>query len=138
MTPEEFAQVQRHIKDGLALNAELQHQQVTLLKNIQALLRGCVIFCGLVLVACVLALFASSARAGEPRSPTVKAEFQRLHPCPSTGKSRGACPGYVKDHVIPLCAGGADAASNMQWQTVEEAKAKDKLERHQCAQQKAR
>ena len=32
--------------------------------------------------------------------------------------------GYAK----PLAEGGADAPSNMQWQTVQEAKAKDKIE----------
>jgi 5-methylcytosine-specific restriction endonuclease McrA len=35
----------------------------------------------------------------------------------------------VIDHVVPLSRGGADAPSNMQWQTVREAKAKDKWER---------
>jgi hypothetical protein len=62
MTPEEFATVQRHIKDGLALNAELQLQQVTLLKNVQALLRGCLIVGGLVLVACFFAVFIATTR----------------------------------------------------------------------------
>ena len=90
------------------------------------------------LIAAALFFALALSAHATPRSPTVKAEFQRLHPCPSTGKTRGACPGYVKDHVVPLCAGGPDAANNMQWQTVEEGKAKDRLERHQCAQQKAR
>jgi len=40
--------------------------------------------------------------------------------------------GYVVDHVVPLACGGADAPSNMQWQTAEEAKAKDKWERNGC------
>jgi hypothetical protein len=47
---------------------------------------------------------------------------------PSTGKTRGRCPGYIVDHVRPLECGGADAPSNMQWQTVAAAKAKDKTE----------
>jgi hypothetical protein len=34
----------------------------------------------------------------------------------------------VIDHVQPLKRGGADTASNMQWQTTAEAKAKDRLE----------
>jgi hypothetical protein len=34
----------------------------------------------------------------------------------------------VVDHVTPLKRGGADAPSNMQWQTKEAAKAKDKSE----------
>ena len=37
-------------------------------------------------------------------------------------------PGYVIDHIQPLKRGGADAPSNMQWQTKAEAKAKDKWE----------
>jgi hypothetical protein len=57
-----------------------------------------------------------------------KSEFKHSHPCPSTGKSSGACPGYVIDHVTPLNRGGADRPSNMQWQTKEAAKIKDKTE----------
>ncbi|TSA45998.1 MAG: HNH endonuclease, partial [Deltaproteobacteria bacterium] len=38
------------------------------------------------------------------------------------------CSGYVVDHVVPLKRGGADHQSNMQWQTKEEAKQKDKWE----------
>ena len=63
------------------------------------------------------------------RSSAAKHAFERQHPCPSTGKTSGRCPGYVVDHVRPLECGGADAPSNMQWQTVAEGKAKDKTER---------
>jgi len=62
------------------------------------------------------------------RSTKAKDEFRRSHPCPSTGKAHGACPGYVIDHVKGLKHGGADTASNMQWQTTQAAKAKDKVE----------
>lgn len=62
------------------------------------------------------------------RSAHAKTEFRHSHPCPATGKTRGACPGYVIDHVVPLKRGGRDAASNMQWQTTAEAKAKDRWE----------
>src|SRR3989442_4236124 len=37
---------------------------------------------------------------------------------------------YVVDHIVPLECGGADAPSNMQWQTVAEAKVKDRTERN--------
>jgi hypothetical protein len=62
------------------------------------------------------------------RSLTVKHQFKIQHPCPSTGKSSGGCKGYIIDHVVPLKRGGADAPSNMQWQTITESKAKDALE----------
>ena len=77
-------------------------------------------------------LVISTAGAGEPRSLTVKHEFQRQHPCPSTGRPTGACPGYIKDHVVPLACGGLDAVANLQWQTTAVAKAKDKWERWSC------
>ena len=66
------------------------------------------------------------------RSPAQRAAFMRHHPCPATGRSRGACPGYVVDHIEPLCAGGPDNPGNMQWQTVEEGKEKDRKEREMC------
>jgi hypothetical protein len=87
------------------------------------------------LLAAVLAatlVFPMGADAKTPRSAAAKAEFKRAHPCPSTGKSRGACPGYVVDHIQPLCAGGPDRPDNMQWQTVSDAKAKDREERRLC------
>src|SRR5208283_3842407 len=62
------------------------------------------------------------------RSTAAKHAFERQHPCPSTGRTSGRCPGYVVDHVRPLECGGADAPSNMQWQTLAEGKAKDKTE----------
>ena len=62
------------------------------------------------------------------RSGEAKWRFRRSHPCPSTGRSRGACPGYVIDHVRALKHGGADDPSNMQWQTKAAAKAKDRWE----------
>jgi hypothetical protein len=74
-----------------------------------------------------------SASAKQPRLASVKREFQLTHPCPATGRTSGACPGYVKDHVVPLACGGPDAPSNMQWQTRADAKAKDKWETKGCA-----
>ncbi len=62
------------------------------------------------------------------RSPEAKHEFERSHPCPTTGKTSGSCAGYVVDDVTPLKRGGEDAPSNMQWQTKADAKAKDAVE----------
>lgn len=66
--------------------------------------------------------------AGESRSTAARRQFQSSNPCPSTHRTVGPCPGYVIDHVIALKRGGLDAPSNMQWQTIAEAKAKDKIE----------
>lgn len=49
------------------------------------------------------------------RSAAVRAAFQRVHPCPSTGLRTGACPGWSVDHVRPLSACGCDSVSNAQW-----------------------
>jgi len=80
-----------------------------------------------------LAFNLSPASASEHRSRAVTREFQREHPCPSTGKTRGACPGYRKDHIKALACGGPDTVSNLQWQTIAGAKAKDQWERKACA-----
>jgi hypothetical protein len=60
------------------------------------------------------------------RSSSARQRFMR-----QTGYPDGR-PGYVVDHIRPLACGGADDASNMQWQTVEQAKAKDRVERVGC------
>ena len=65
----------------------------------------------LIITAAALAFGATAAE----RSRSVRAEFQRSHPCPSTGATRGACPGYQADHIKSLCSGGVDQPSNLQW-----------------------
>ena len=62
------------------------------------------------------------------RSQAARAAFKREHPCPATQQPKGPCPGYIIDHVIALKRGGPDTPANMQWQTVDEAKAKDRVE----------
>ncbi|MCX7172599.1 MAG: HNH endonuclease signature motif containing protein [Proteobacteria bacterium] len=79
---------------------------------------------------CSMAL--APAEAKQPRSAAAKAEFQRLNPCPENGARRGPCPGWVIDHVKPLCAGGLDAPSNMAWQEYAASLIKDREEREQC------
>jgi hypothetical protein len=61
------------------------------------------------------------------RSAAAKREFLR-----SQGYTKEP-KGMIVDHIIPLCAGGADAPSNMQLQTVADAKEKDKWERAICS-----
>jgi hypothetical protein len=82
-------------------------------------------------LACCLVPIAATV-AGEHRSLEVKHEFQRQHPCPSTGQTTGRCPGYIKDHIVPLACGGPDSVTNLQWQTITAARAKDKWERKSC------
>jgi hypothetical protein len=77
-------------------------------------------------------LLAACAATPAPRSQAAVNAFKREAPCPATGASRGPCPGYVVDHVVPLCAGGPDKPANMQWQTVAEGKLKDRDEMNQC------
>ena len=71
-------------------------------------------------------------------SPSCRSEntvhaFRKQNPCPATGKTTGACSGWVVDHKIPLCSGqGADDPSNMQWQAVAPSHVKDKEEWKLC------
>lgn len=57
------------------------------------------------------------------RSEVAKRDFMK-----QSGYPNGR-PGYVVDHIAPLAKGGKDVPSNMQWQTIAEARAKDKVER---------
>jgi hypothetical protein len=62
------------------------------------------------------------------RSSTARRAFRSYNPCPATGATKGPCPGYMIDHIQALKHGGADSPDNMQWQTREAAKAKDRVE----------
>ena len=62
--------------------------------------------------------------------------FIKRHACPGTGKKAEPCAGYVVGYVKPLCAGGADRAANMQWQTVADAKKKESDAKKACAKAK--
>lgn len=83
----------------------------------------------LVVLALLLALDAS---ARIPRSTTERYAFVKENACPVSGRNRLPCPGHEIDHVVPLCAGGADHRSNMQWLTVAEHKAKTKADVRAC------
>jgi hypothetical protein len=85
-----------------------------------------------IITATAIAVVSIPLSAGEYRSRAAAREFERTHPCRSTGLTTGACPGYRKDHIVALACGGPDAVSNMQWQTTAAAKAKDRWERRGC------
>lgn len=89
----------------------------------------------LIIASTMLAAFSAIAA---DRSRTVRAEFQRSNPCPSTGATRGACPGYQADHRIAICAGGADRAGNLQWLTVDDHKRKTKQDVMECRARSSR
>jgi 5-methylcytosine-specific restriction endonuclease McrA len=82
------------------------------------------------LASVLLAVIATVAIA---RDRSVAVQFQRMNPCPATGERYGACPGWERDHVVPLCAGGADATWNMQWLSVADHKAKTRVDVKDCA-----
>jgi len=79
----------------------------------------------------VLALLVLEAGAVD-RSRVVRAEFQRLNPCPVNGATRGACPGWEVDHIIALCSGGRDEVANLEWRTKEDHSLKTKFDVMQC------
>ena len=85
----------------------------------------------LVLAAMSLALISTLAGAAD-RSRVLRAEFQRHHPCQSTGLSRGACPGWQVDHREALVCGGRDELANLQWLTIEAHRQKTRVEVKLC------
>lgn len=78
------------------------------------------------LLAIALGLSATLLLATAPRSSSAVRAFQT-----QTGHP-GGWAGRVVDHIIPLCAGGADAPSNMQWQLAAASYRKDAFERALC------
>lgn len=104
--------------------------------------------CLLVLSAVPIQAKGGTARAHRTSAPTHHVTLVRQLPRDSRGRiQRSAAarhsfarqtgypngrPGYVIDHIVPLACGGADAPSNMQWQTAADGKAKDKTERKGC------
>lgn len=80
----------------------------------------------------VFVLCLSLAALGFDRDHRALRAFRLDNPCPTTGQVKGACPGWVVDHIVPLCAGGADKPINMQWQAKAIAKEKDADELRLC------
>jgi hypothetical protein len=90
------------------------------------------------LAALVLLAVCLTAQA---RDPAKVREFRKTHACPATGKTTGACAGWVVDHHVPLClqplvSEDLDVPENMGWQEHAESLRKDKIERELCARLK--
>ena len=85
--------------------------------------------CALLVMILAMSTF---SEARQVRSAAEVSAFKRQNTCPSTGQRGGKCPGYVVDHVMPLCAGGEDNINNMQWQEYRESLLKDAYERRLC------
>jgi hypothetical protein len=77
-------------------------------------------------LAAVMMMFLTTthAEACTKRSQSANVAFKHQHPCLATGSPNGPCEGYVIDHIVPVACHRADAPSNMQWQTVADAKSK--------------
>lgn len=80
----------------------------------------------LTLIACI------TAYAGFERDASQVRSFRLSNPCPSTFRTSGACPGWQVDHIVPLCAGGADSPDNMQWISVEDHRFKTFVDVREC------
>lgn len=87
-------------------------------------------------VANLAATAPSSAEAKTQRDRGQVRAFRAEHPCPSTGRTRGACPGWHIDHVTALCAGGADRPANMQWITREDHRLKTLVDVRECRRER--
>lgn len=128
---------------GLAFSHFAKSSQIIKLAFWQ---HGCIINRVKQLICAILALLSALAPAAAPqngnrcaecerdangrihRSTAARNAFRRANPCPATHHITGPCPGYVIDHIVPLKRGGPDEPNNMQWQTIADAKAKDKVE----------
>lgn len=80
----------------------------------------------------IVAALAAPVAQAAPRSPALRAEFMRANPCPSTGATRGPCPGWQVDHIEALVCGGRDELRNLQWLQVSEHREKTRVEVKLC------
>ena len=85
-----------------------------------------------VFAALAAAAIALPGHSADTRSFRAEVLFRLQNPCPTTGETRGECKGYVIDRVIPVACGGAEDPSNMQWQTLAQAREKDRWEKIGC------
>ena len=87
-------------------------------------------------IACLLCTwllaFSTGADARLPRDRAEVSAFRAENACPASGLFRGACPGFEVDHVLALCAGGADKRENMQWLAKEDHRFKTAVDVREC------
>lgn len=84
------------------------------------------------LAAALIVVPAPALAAQSPRLSNAEILFKLANPCPVTEQAQGPCTGYVVDRVIPTACGGEESPSNMQWQTLAQAKEKDRWEKIGC------
>lgn len=85
------------------------------------------------LITAIILALSLPAEAAQKRSQAVARAFQLENPCPSTGKTKGRCPGYERDHRWPICFhDGPDAVWNLQWLTIQEHREKTRLDIKVC------
>lgn len=82
----------------------------------------------------MLALVAGCCSQPPKRDQAMRASFMANTPCPINQARSGPCPGYQVDHIEPLCAGGRDHPSNMQWLTIADHQQKTKHDIRRCRQ----
>jgi hypothetical protein len=91
--------------------------------------------CAAVVVA--LLLHSAATASDFSRSAREVRVFRSTHPCPSTDRYRGACPGYQVDHSIPLCAGGPDHQANLHWLSSADHRFKTFIDVRECRKLRA-
>lgn len=90
------------------------------------------------LLCLAVALLAAPAEAQIKRDRSQVRAFRAENPCPATGRTRGACPGWHVDHIIALCAGGADKKENLQWLSKEDHRFKTLVDVKECRKMRAK
>lgn len=80
----------------------------------------------------VAVLIAGLALTSDARSPAEVRAFRAENPCPATSRRSGPCPGWEVDHIRPLCAGGLDKPSNMQWIRKDDHRFKTHVDVREC------
>ena len=94
--------------------------------------RSALVATGLVIFGGGLLGWALQQTTLDDAQPDPRVLFIKRNPCPANGSKRSACPGYAVHHIKPLCAGGADRPSNMQWLAAADAKKKERLDAQDC------